>query len=382
MSGAEARHQAMSGFDAAPMTYLDNAATTRVLPAVKGAMDAAASGNPSSIHAAGRAARRQVEDARDAIAEIAGVDPKEVVFTSGATEANNLAVLGVATGHVVATAVEHPSVLEACAALETTRVPVDGEGRVDPRDVERAIGPRTSLVSAMWGNNETGVIEPVAEIAAIAKARGVPVHVDAAQACGKVRLRMTGDLMTISAHKMHGPKGAGALLVRRGVRLRARAVGGGQEFERRAGTENVAGILGLAKALELAERELGARTARMAALSSRLRSALARLPDVAFNTPERGALPHIVNARFRGVDGEAVVIALDAEGVCVSSGSACASQSLEPSHVLLAMGLAPEEARGSVRFSFGADTTEAEVDRAAEATAKVVARLRGISSAV
>jgi cysteine desulfurase len=364
------------------MTYLDNAATTRVLPEVRDAMDAAAPGNPSSIHAAGRAARRQVEDARDAVAEIAGVDPKEVVFTSGATEANNLAVFGVATGHVVATAVEHPSVLEACAAFETTRVPVDAEGRVDPREVERAIGPRTSLVSVMWGNNETGVIEPAAEIAAIAKARGVPMHVDAAQACGKVRLRMTGDLMTISAHKMHGPKGAGALLVRRGVRLRARAVGGGQEFERRAGTENVAGILGLAKALELAERELDARTARMTALSSRLRSALARLPEVAFNTPERDALPHIVNARFRGVDGEAVVIALDAEGVCVSSGSACASQSLEPSHVLLAMGLTPEEARGSVRFSFGADTTEAEVDRAAEATAKVVARLRGISSAV
>ncbi len=355
------------------MIYLDNAATTRLLPVVREAMERAAEGNPSSLHAAGRAARKQVEDARDTIARIVGADPKEVVFTSGATEANNLALFGT-EGHVVTTAVEHPSVLEACPGA--ARVPVDAGGRVDPAAVGRAMRPETRLVSVMWANNEVGTVQPVAEIAAIVRARGVPLHVDAAQACGKARVRMVGEMLTLSAHKMHGPKGVGALVVRRGVRLRARQVGGGQEFERRAGTENVAGVVGFAKAMELAEREFDARMARMERLGKRLREGLAEIRDARF---VGGGLPHIVNACFRGVDGEAVIIALDAEGVCASSGSACASQSLEPSHVLVAMGLRPDEARGCVRFSLGADSTEADVEGALAVVPRVIERLRRIS---
>ncbi len=369
------------------MIYLDSAATTRLLPEVKSAMDAAAPGNPSSIHAAGRAARRQVEDARDAIARVIGVDSKEVIFTSGATEANNLAILGTVErgAHVVATAVEHPSVLEACGALdgcELTRVGVDGEGRVRPADIERAITNRTGLICVMLGNNEVGTIQPVEEIAAIAKARRVLMHVDAAQACGKMKLRMIGDLFTLSAHKMHGPPGVGALVVRRGTRLRPRLFGGGQEFERRAGTENVAGILGLAKAAELAERDMDSRTVHLANLSRRMSAGIRAMAGSRLHSPVAGALPHIVNASFGGVDGEAAIIALDAEGVCASSGSACASQSLEPSHVLQAMGLPADVARGSLRFSFGVETTEADIDSALAVLGRVIGRLRRISTAV
>jgi cysteine desulfurase len=350
-------------------------------------MHRVAEGNPSSIHAAGRAARKQVEDARDTIAGIVAVDPKEIVFTSGATEANNLAILGtVARGqHVITTAVEHPSILEACAALEgceVTRIRVDREGRVDPDDVAAAARRNTTLISVMWGNNEVGTIQPVEEIASIARERGILFHVDAAQACGKVRLRRVGDLLTLSAHKMHGPPGVGALVVRRGVRLRPRTFGGSQEFERRAGTENVAGISGFAEALKRAEAELDGRVRRMARLGARLSQGLAAIPDVRSNTPAGGALPHIVNVSFRGVDGEAIIMALDAEGVCVSSGSACASQSLEPSHVLVAMGLSPDEARGSVRFSLGADSTEADVEGLLAVLPRVVERLRRISPVV
>jgi cysteine desulfurase len=253
---------------------------------------------------------------------------------------------------------------------------------VDPRVVEQAMTPRTALVSVMLGNNEVGTIQPVEAIGEIARARGALFHVDAAQACGKAHLRRVGDLVTLSGHKMHGPKAVGVLIVRREVALRPRSFGGGQEFERRAGTENVAGILGFAKALELAERECDERVARMKLLGERLRAGLAQIPGAQLNGPVRDVLPHIVNARFQGVDGEAVIIALDVAGICVSSGSACASLSLEPSHVLLAMGLTAEAARGSVRFSFGADSTEGDVDGALAVVPGVVERLRRISSAV
>lgn len=366
------------------MIYLDNAATTRLLPEVRAAMDSAPFGNPSSLHAAGRAARKAVEDARETTADILGCSPKEVLFTSGATEANNLAILGTLRPgqHVVTTAVEHPSVLEACAAaegVEVARVPVDREGRVSVADLERALTPRTALVSVLLGNNEVGTLQPVEEVAALARARRIPLHVDAAQACGKVRLRLTADLFTLSAHKMHGPKAVGALVVRRGLTLRARQFGGGQEFERRAGTENVPAIAGMAAAMELSERDHDRRAALYARLASRLREGLRRISAVRFNGAPAAALPHIVNVSIRGVDGEAVVLALDAEGVCASSGSACASQSAEPSHVLLAMGLSREEARGSVRFSLGADSTEADVDAALTVVPRVIERLRKIS---
>jgi len=346
--------------------YLDNASTTRLHHDVIKAMESAPFGNPSSLHAAGRSARKAVEDAREAVASLLGVDPKEIVFTSGATEADNLA-LSIPGGKVVS-AIEHPAVLE--AAEEGVRIPVDANGLIDVLAFEKAVDG-AGVASVMTGNNEVGTIQPVRDLAAICRRRGVLFHTDAAQANGKIDLRGLGaDLVTLSAHKMNGPKGVGALWIRKGVAIRARQVGGGQEFERRAGTENVAAIVGFGAAARLKRPDVGP-------LRDRLWRAIQTIPDSRLNG---GGMAPILNVGFRGVDGEAVVIALDAAGVCVSSGSACASQSLEPSHVLLAMGRSAEEARGSIRFSLGIDTTEAEIDGAAIATAKVVARLRSIST--
>jgi cysteine desulfurase len=349
--------------------YLDNASTTRLHPAVAKAMAEAPFGNPSSLHAAGRAARKAVEDARERVAALLGADPKEIVFTSGATEADNLAVMR--PGRIVTSAVEHPAVLE--AAPGAVRVPVDEDGLIDAGAFERALDG-AALASVMAGNNEVGTLQPVRELAAICRRKGVLFHTDAAQAGGKVDLRGLGaDLVTLSAHKMNGPKGVGALYVRRGVALAARQVGGGQEFERRAGTENVAAIVGFGAACALPRPDVNP-------LRERLREAIERrVPDIRLNGHPTRRLPHILNVTFRCVDGEAVVIALDAAGVCASSGSACASQSLEPSPVLLAMGRSKQDARGSVRFSVGIDTTPEEADRAAEIAAGVVARLRSIS---
>ena len=352
------------------MIYLDNASTTRMLPAVKAAMDGAPQGTPSSLHGAGRAARKAVEDGREAVATLVGVDPKEVIFTSGATEADNLALS--IPGRKVVSAIEHPAVLE--AAPDAVRVAVDERGLIDLKAFEQAIDG-AALASVMFGNNEVGTVQPVRELAAICRKRGVLFHTDAAQANGKIDCRGLGaDLITLSAHKMHGPKGVGALVVRKGVKLQARQVGGGQEFERRAGTENVAGIAGFGAAARLP-------LAPLAELRDHLWSEiLKRLPDARLNGHPTERLPHIVNAGFRGVDGEAIVIAMDAAGVCVSSGSACASASLEPSHVLIAMGKSAEEARGSIRFSVGAETTNEELERAADALGQVVMRLKAIST--
>jgi cysteine desulfurase len=347
--------------------YLDNASTTRLHPDVATVMASSPFGNPSSLHAAGRSARRAVEDAREAVASLLGADPKEIVFTSGATEADNL-VLGM-PGRKVVSAIEHPAVLE--AAPDAERVAVNGEGILDSAAFEKALGGAV-LASVMTGNNEVGSLQPVRELAALCRRRGVLFHTDAAQANGKIDLRGLGaDLVTLSAHKMNGPKGVGALWIRKGVTLRARQVGGGQEFERRAGTENVAGIAGFGAAAKLRRPDI-------APCRDRLWQALRSIPDATRNGA--AGLPHILNVTFRGVDGEAVVIALDAAGVCVSSGSACASQSMEPSPVLIAMGRSADEARSSIRFSLGIETTEAEVDEAARMTAKVVARLRSIST--
>jgi cysteine desulfurase len=360
--------------------YLDNASTTRLDPRVAAAMAPALEGlygNPSSPHAAGRAARRAVEDARDRVAAALGFEAREIVFTGGATEADTLAIAGAARGrHVVVSAVEHAAVLEAARrwAAEVSVVPVDGLGRVDLGALEAALRPDTALVSLMTANNETGTIQPVEEAARLAHARGVPLHTDAAQACGKIPLPRGADLVTLSAHKMNGPKGAGALAVRRGVRLEPLQVGGPHEFGRRAGTENVAGILGLAAALELPPAPgLAGRLQRLQRL---LREAVAELRF--YGDPER-RLPTILNVGVEGVGGEAMVIALDAAGVCAATGSACASGSAEPSHVLTAMGLSGRQVAESVRLSIGRDTTDEEIEIGAAELARAAGRLRAIS---
>lgn len=344
--------------------YLDNAATTRLDPRVREAMEPAFGplfGNPSSLHAAGRAARKAIEDARERIAARLGCDPKEILFTSCATESNNLALHG-RTG-VAVSAVEHPSVIE--AARGATILPVDETGRI--REI-----PSAPFVSVMLANNEVGTIQPIAEIA---KAKRGLLHVDAAQALGKIPVSLDGiDLLTFSGHKIHGPKGIGGLFVRKGTPLTPMLMGGGQEFEKRAGTENVALILGLARSVELCDPR------NLEALRARLWKGLSQLPDVHLNGHPTERLPSILNVSFDGVDGEAAILALDAEGVQVSTGSACASLSMEVSPVLRAMGLTPERARASIRFSVSWDTREEEIDLALEKVPKVIGRLRAISA--
>lgn len=347
--------------------YLDHAATTRLDPEVRAAMEPAFGplfGNPSSLHAAGRAARKAIEDARERIADRLGADPKEILFTSCATESNNLALHG--RNDVAISAVEHPSVTEAARGAKI--IPVDGTGRI--REI-----PAAPFVSVMLANNEVGTVQPIAEIA---KAKRGLLHVDAAQALGKIPLSLEGiDLLTFSAHKIHGPKGIGGLFVRKGTPLSPILSGGGQEFEKRAGTENVALILGLARAVELCRPE---NAARMEAHRARLWAGLSKLPDVHLNGHPSERLPSILNVSFDGVDGEAVILALDAEGVYVSTGSACASLSMEVSPVLRAMGLSPERARAAIRFSISWDTRDEEIDLALEKVPKVIERLRAISA--
>lgn len=337
--------------------YLDNAATTRPLPKVLSAMREAEAlfGNPSSIHAAGRAARKALEDARERVAGVLGVDPKEIVFTSTATESDNLAL---AQGRApVVGAFEHRAVLE--AAPHAPRIRPDGE-----------VPAGADLVSFMLVNNETGETFPVAEIRRRTKAR---FHCDAVAAAGKIPVRpreLDVDYLTLSAHKIHGPKGIGLLYVRKGAPLAPMIRGGGHEFEKRAGTENVAAAVGFAVALEEPPKDL-------ARLTKRIEDGLRAVPRWSVNGENRA--PGVLNVSFEGIDGEALVIALDTKGVCVSTGSACASLALEPSHVLRAMGLSADRVRGAVRFSPAADTTDAEIDYALEQTADAVRRLREIS---
>jgi cysteine desulfurase len=372
------------------MIYLDHAASTPVRPEVRSRMLpwlGEDGGNPSSLHAAGRLARRAVEDARERIAGRLDVSPKEIVFTSGATEANALAILGAAEAlrskgdHAVTTAIEHPCVLEAFARLErtgfaVTRVKPGASGLVEAADIRAALTPRTVLVSVMAVNNETGVIQRLKQIRELLPP-GVVLHSDAAQAAGKLALDpAVADLAAFSAHKIHGPKGVGALRVRKGVPLAPLFAGGGQEFERRAGTENVAGIVGFAEALDLACAGRADELRKAGALRERLERGLLAVEGAALNGAPEERLPHIVNVSFEGVDGEAAVLALDAEGVCVSSGSACASGGTEPSHVLLAMGQPKARAKGGIRFSLSPFTREADIDEAVRAARRVVERLR------
>lgn len=379
-----------------PRVYFDANATTPLLPEV---LDAVRPyflerfGNASSIHREGQQARAAVERARESVARLLHCRAAEIVFTAGATESDNLALFGLVRpgDHLVTTAVEHHAVLHAAEKLggrgaEITVLPTDGQGRVCPDDVRRALRPETRLISVMTANNETGAIQPVEEIGRIAAEAGIRFHTDAVQAAGKIPLdtRAIGcDLLSISGHKMHAPQGVGALLVRRGVALEPLLVGGAHERRRRAGTENVPGIVGLGKAAEIAMDGLRDQAPeRVAALRDRLEQAiLERVKDCGVNGWGAPRVGNTTNLWFDHLEGEALVIALDLKGLAVSGGSACASGATEPSHVLLAMGLSPERARASIRLSLQKTATEEDVDFAVKLIPEQVERLRRLSPA-
>lgn len=374
--------------------YLDNNATTPVLPEVFEAMRpyfGEQFGNASSIHHHGQQTRAAVEDARESVAALLGCRASEIVFTSGGTEADNLAVAGLvgAGDHVITSSIEHHAVLLACKHMkeigaEVTVLPVDGRCLVDPEDVRRALRPNTKLISVMMANNETGVLQPVEEIGRIAAEAGVCFHTDAVQAAGKVEIdvrRIGCDALSISGHKMHAPQGVGALCVRKGLRLQPLFYGGRHERSRRAGTENVPGIVGLGKAAQMAKEALDrGDDKKMAAMRDRLQQRiLAQVEDAAVNGDGAARVPNTCNIRFDHIDGEAMVIALDLKGVAVSTGAACSSGAIEPSHVLVAMGLRPDQARASIRFSLGKQTVAEDIDIALALVPETVARLRELS---
>jgi cysteine desulfurase len=383
--------------------YLDHAATTPVDQRVVAAMLpylTSAWGNPSSIYAEAREARKGLDAARRSVAEALGANPNEIVFTSGGTEADNLALRGVATAarahgdHIITTIIEHHAVLHECAALEkdgfrVTYLPVDGQGFVDLDALRAALDDRTILVSVMYANNEVGTIEPVAEVARIVQAHNprIAVHTDAVQAAGALDLNVDAlgiDLLSIAAHKIYGPKGVGALYVRGRTPFAAQIVGGSQERNRRAGTENVAGAVGLATALRLATDEREARNARLIAMRDRLLDELPRrVPETIITGPLDRArrLPNSASFAFAHVEGEAVLLQLDLQGIAASSGSACTTASLEPSHVLVAMSVPETYLRGSLRLTLGADNTMSDVDALLEVLPPGVARIRALQPA-
>jgi cysteine desulfurase len=373
--------------------YLDHAATTPVRPEVLAAMLAILGGtfgNPSSAHAFGRAAREALDDAHDRLARAVSADAREIVFTSGGTEATNLALKGAAwagraRGHrIVTTAVEHHATTHALSHLEkfgfeVVEIPVDRYGRVDPDELDRALTDRTILASVILGNNEVGTMQPVAEIAARVRARrGILLHVDAVQAAPWVDLDLEtlgADLVSLAGHKIEGPKGVGALWIRRGTHILAQQHGGGQERHRRAGTENVAGAVGMAVAFELRAAERATLVPRVRAQRDRLQAAITTVAGVETTGHPTERLPHIVSLLTRGIEGPSVALALDLEGIAISTGSACASGSTEVSHVLTAMGYPTDEARGQLRLSLGRTTTDDEIDAAVAVVPGVVARL-------
>jgi cysteine desulfurase len=374
--------------------YLDNNATSPLLPEVFEAMRPyyfEQFGNASSIHQQGQQARAAVERAREQVADLLNCRPAEIVFTSGGTEGDNLALFGMvkAGDHVITSAIEHHAVLNACKRLEqmgcaVTYLPVDGQALVDPDDVQRALRPETKLISIILANNETGALQPVSEIGKIAAEADVYFHTDAVQAAGKVPLDVKEigcDLLTITGHKMHGPQGAGALYVRKGTLLQPLFYGGRHERSRRAGTENLPGIVGLGKAAEIARSgfEDGS-VVRMASLRDRLQRGIVEWVDqVGVNSGSAPRVPNTTNIHFDCIEGEAMVIALDLKGLSVSTGAACSSGAIEPSHVLTAMGLSPDEARASLRFSLGKQNTAEDIDFALELVPEVVGRLRELS---
>lgn len=374
--------------------YLDNNATTPVLPDVFEAMRPYFTdrfGNASSIHHHGQDTRAAVESARESVAALLGSGAPEIVFTSGGTEADNLAISGVvhAGDHIITSGIEHHAVLHACKALEeigceVTVLPADARSLVDPAEVRRALRPHTKLISIMMANNETGVLQPVEEIGNIAAEAGVLFHTDAVQAAAKVPIAVQHigcHLLSISGHKIHAPQGIGALYVRKGTPLRPLLRGGRHERSRRAGTENVPGIVGLGTAAQIAKEAFDrGDDKKLAAMRDRLEQGiLAQVDDAAVNGEGARRVPNTSNIRFDGIEGESLVIALDLKGLAVSTGAACSSGAIEPSHVLVAMGLRPDQAHASIRFSLGKQTTDEDIDLALSLVPETVARLRELS---
>lgn len=377
--------------------YLDYAATTPTHPEVVKAMlpyFGDAFGNPSSIYSYGQEAKGAIEEARVKVADLIGARGEEIIFTSGGTEADNFALKGVAFAnenkgnHIITSSVEHHAVIETCKFLErrgfsVTYLPVDEYGLVAPDDVRRAITNKTILISVMHGNNEIGTIEPITEIGKIAQEAGIYFHTDAVQTVGHIPVDVNElgvDLLSMSAHKLYGPKGAGALYIRKGTKLVAFMHGGEQERRRRASTENVPGIVGFGKAVELVRQEMNEEVERLTYLRDKLIAGLLeRIDHTRLNGHPILRLPNNVNISVDFVEGESMLLNLDLEGICASTGSACSSSSLEPSHVLLAMGLSHEQAHGSLRFSLGKWTTEEEIERVLDVLPSIIAKLRAMS---
>ena len=351
-------------------------------------------GNASSIHSQGQKARAAVEEARRQVADLLGAQPQEIVFTSGGTESDNTALRGVASAlaekgrHIVTTSIEHPAVLRTCEQLSkegftVTYVPVSRDGIVHMEELRRALTDQTILVSVMHVNNETGTIQPLQEIAELTRERKILLHTDAVQSAGKIPLDLKTldvDLASFSAHKLHGPKGMGVLFVKRGVRFKPLLLGGSHERGRRAGTENVPGIVGVGKACELAREALHEMDTRVRGLRDRLeQTILDQIPNSVVNGSRTERAPHVTNISFRGVEGEALLISLDFQGIAVSTGSACSSGSLEPSHVLKALGQSSDMIHGSIRFSLSRMTTDEDIDYVLEVLPPTVARMREMS---
>jgi cysteine desulfurase len=379
--------------------YLDYAATTPVHPDVIVAMLPYFNekfGNPSSIHAYGQEAKEALERSRRTVASCLGSRIDEIVFTGSGTEADNFALEGVAFAnehkgnHIITSVIEHHAVLETCKFLEkrgfkVTYLPVDSTGLVSPDEVKKAITPETILVSIMYANNEIGSIQPVEEISKITKAAGVYFHTDAVQTVGHIPVNVNKlgvDLLSLSAHKLYGPKGVGVLYIRKGTKMVSFIHGGAQERRRRASTENVAGIVGLAKACELAGTEIDTESIRLSGLRDKLIKGLQQIEYCHLNGHPERRLPNNVNLSFEFVEGESMCLNLDLEGICVSTGSACSSSNAEPSHVLLAIGVPPQQAYGSLRFSLGKWNTEPEIDRVLEVLPRIIGKLRAMSPLV
>lgn len=377
--------------------YLDHAATTPVEPAVAElVLDYMVNnfGNVSSVHSFGRRAKKGLEAAREHVAALVGALPSEIVFTSGGTESDNLAIKGALEAykrkgnHVVTSSIEHHALLHTCEHLgkngyEVTYIPVDSDGFVRPEDVAAAIRPDTVVVSVMMANNEVGTLQPIKEIGAICREKRVLLHTDAVQALGQIPIdvnEMNIDLMSISSHKIYGPKGIGALYIRKGVRVAPQALGGAHERGRRAGTENVSGAVGFGKAAQLALENLHTRAAHYSGLRDRLIDGILKtIPDVRLNGHRTKRLPNNVNVSVRYIEGESLLLNLDLVGIAASSGSACTSGSLDPSHVLLAMGLSHEEAHGSLRFTVGTGTSADDIDYVIDKLSEITVRLRAMS---
>ena len=377
--------------------YMDNGATTKPDSEVVSAMLPYYNehfGNASSLHSFGQEAADALDRARQQVANLVGAQPEEIIFTSGGTESDNLALKGIAYlkknagKHIITSVIEHPAILNTCKNLQddgfrVTYVPVDDQGLIDPAAVEDAITDDTILVSIMHGNNEIGTIQPIKEISKIAHDRGVLMHTDAVQSVGKIAVNVNDldvDMLSISAHKIHGPKGVGALYVRKGTRLESLVKGGGHEFGKRAGTENIPGIVGLAKAAELAGQRLDDDASHVTKLrDAAITKILGSISESYLNGHPTQRLPNNVHLRFSYVEGESLLMMLDMKGVAVSTGSACSSKSLEPSHVLTALGIPPEQIHGSLRITFGRENTMDEVDYVVESLVGIVEKLRAMS---